>query len=157
MIEPHASTKTAYFALIESTGTRRVTATPVPQFLPPYAPEGSLNRFRGALGKDILTTSSTNRRVPALLANFLVLLLECTDFKFKCPSSLPAHLHVSQLENQNPGYTNPGKEHAKSMRIKLSPRPIRWLVSLAGHTQSFLALLNCNLRTRSTCASALQI
>lgn len=44
--------------------------------------------------------------------------------------SFPAHPDVSQLENQNPERTNPGKEHAESMRTQLSPRPIRWHVNL---------------------------
>lgn len=119
--EPRASPKTASVALIESKGARSVTATPVPQFLPPYAPEGSLNRFRGALGNDMPTTSSTNRRVPALLRNFLVLPLGLTDFKFKSPSSFPAHLDTNQLKNQNPGYTNPGREHPRACALS-SPR-----------------------------------
>lgn len=56
-------------------GARGVRATPVPQFLSPYAPEGSLNRFKGALGNDMLTTRSTNRRSQAFLGNFLVFIL----------------------------------------------------------------------------------
>lgn len=109
----------------EPQGARGVRATPVPQSLPPYAPEGSLNRFRGALGKDMMTTSSTSRRELAFLHNFRMRILALLAFKFKSPGSLPAHPDVGQLENQNPGHTNPRKEQEKSMRTQLSPHPMR--------------------------------
>lgn len=89
-----------------------MAATPVPQFLSPYAPEGSLNRFRGALGKDMLTTSSTNRRAPAFLRNFLVfisanelqiqisLLFPCPARRYPIGKPKPMHTPIPARNTQ---------------------------------------------------------
>lgn len=92
--EPHPSRKNSLlFASDEGNPrrTRGVRAYPVPQHLSPYAPEGSLNRFRGALGKDMLTTSSAKPKVSTGLRLLSCGLFRPVGFKFKSPRLTPAH------------------------------------------------------------------
>ena len=90
--EPHPSRKNRLlFDEGNPRRTRGVRAYPVPQHFSPYAPEGSLNRFRGALGKDMLTTSSTKPKVSTGLRLLSCGLFRPVGFKFKSPRLTPAH------------------------------------------------------------------
>ena len=90
--EPHPSRKNRLLFDEGNPGrTRGVRAYPVPQHSSPYAPEGSLNRFRGALGNDMLTTSSTKPKVSTGLRLLSCGLFRPVGLKFKSPRLTPAH------------------------------------------------------------------
>lgn len=125
--EPHPSPKIAsYLPLTKETerGKRRESNSrpPVPF---PVRTRRVIESFQGRLRKrhtdDQLhkpKVSGVPRQLPGIYFG-----LQASNSNL---CSFPAHPDVSQLEIQNPEHTNPGKEHAESMRTQLSPRPIRW-------------------------------